>query len=604
MKERKPSLENTSSHWYKDDGRYPKAHKRVIHFLTGIMMAMLFSIPASANIAVNAISRYQLIITEIMADPSPPKGLPEYEYIELKNISGKALDLIGCKLADENGSANFSKSTILKPDSFLICCSNTAAPYLQRYGKTIGLSNWPSFGNESGIVQLISPQGNIIHAISWHSSWYRNTIKSSGGWSLEMISPFQYCAGQSNWTASNDEAGGTPGRINSVNATAKDELPPALLRTYATDSLHLMAVFDEPVDSASAASPVGFRLDGMQQAPAFCNAVPPLFNEVQIRLPAAMQEQTVYKLIVKELKDCIGNTVGMLNNAKAGRASSAAAGDIVINELLADPPPEGDDYVELFNTSKKIIDLSKLYFSNRNSAQVLINSKPATHFPFLLFPGDYLAICSIPEWLGSKYVLKDRSAVLAVNSLPSLPNENGSLVLSNSQGKIIDEINYDIGWHFSLLQSAEGISLERIDPLQPGTKNNFMSAATTAGGGTPGYINSQYRSLGSIQAQFSLSSKSFSPDLDGIDDVLHIQYNMNTTGVVCTVQVFDLDGNPIRMLAANALTGISGSFSWDGLSESKLALPSGIYIILASWFNSNGATGKWKQGVVLTRRKN
>lgn len=602
MKERNHSPENAPNSWHENDTRYLRARRLIIRF-AGMMFTLLTSIASSANAGASFISRYQLIITEIMAAPSPPKGLPGYEYVELKNISGKPLDLIGCKLANDNGPASFTKSILLQPDSFLICCSNTAADYLRQFGRTTGLSGFPSLGNESGIVQLISPQGHIIHAVSWQADWYRNPVKSSGGWSLEMISPAQYCIGQRNWTASNDASGGTPGRINSNNAMAIDELPPALVRTYATDSLHLMAVFDEPVDSASAASPARFRLEGMQQSPAFSSAMPPLFTEVQIRLPAAMQQQTVYKLVVKNLKDCKGNDIGIRNTAKAGRASPATARDIVINELLADPPPDGDDYVELFNTSNKIIDLSKLYFSNRNTSRVLVNSKPVTYLPVMLFPGDYIAICSLPVWLGSRYVLKDRSAILAANTIPSLPNEGGSLVLSNASGEVMEEINYDASWHFALLQSAEGISLERIDPLQPCIQSNFMSAATTAGGGTPGYVNSQYKSLAANQARFSLSSKTFSPDLDGIDDVLQIQYNMNNPGAVCTIQVFDLEGNPIKAITANALMGTSGNFSWDGLGDSKQPLPSGIYIIQASWFNSSGATGKWKQGVVITRRK-
>ena len=570
--------------------------------MPALFFVLLHPHTAAAHLSTTTIvSRYDIIITEIMADPSPPAALPEYEYIELKNISGKPIDLIGCKLATENNSASFSRSIILPPDSFLICCSNTAALSLQQFGKAIGLSAFPSLGNETGIIQLISPQSNIIHAVSWQPGWHRNPIKAKGGWSLEMISTAQYCTGAANWAASMDERGGTPGRTNSIDADLPDELAPALLRTYTTDSLHIIAIFDEPVDSTGAASPANFRLEGIQP-PLLCQSMPPLFTEVQIRLPAAMQEQQVFKLSVSNLRDCHGNSVGMINTAKAGRASPASAGDIVINEILPDPPPDGDDFAELLNTGKKIIELSTLYFSNRNSAQALINSKPVSPFPFLLFPGDYLAICSTPEWLGQKYLLKDRSAILGVNSLPSLPNEEGILVLSNTAAQIIDEVSYNAGWHFPLLQSAEGISLERIDPLRAASQNNFMSAATTAGGGTPGYVNSQYKSLAAIQGSFQLASKSFSPDLDGHDDLLHIQYQMNAPGAAGTIQVFDMEGNLIRKIAVNALLGITGSFSWDGLGENKQPLPTGIYIIHASWFNTNGISGKWKEGVVLARR--
>jgi len=37
--------------------------------------------------------RYDLIFTEIMADPSPPAGLPEYEYLEIFNRSKVKINL-------------------------------------------------------------------------------------------------------------------------------------------------------------------------------------------------------------------------------------------------------------------------------------------------------------------------------------------------------------------------------------------------------------------------------------------------------------------------------------------------------------------------------
>ena len=547
----------------------------------------------------SSISRYQVIITEIMADPSPPAGLPEFEYIELKNVSSKPIDLKGCMLGDESSAAKFNSSVIIPPDSFLICCSNTAAVQLKAFGSYIGLSNFPSLANESDIVQLISPENNIIHAIQYQAGWYRSNSKAEGGWSLEMINTSTPCAGGSNWAASLSPAGGTPGRANSQLPGEADHHPPSLLHSYAIDQNKLVAVFDEPMDSNSAVQPKNYRLGKMNWTPASCQTLPPSFETVQLQFRQPMEPNVIQLLTVQQVKDCAGNNIGAQHTANAGLSVAAAPGDIIINEILFDPPPEGADYVELFNRSSKIIDLQTLYSSNRNDAGQLVSTKRISITPFFLFPGEYVLLTENPDWVQKQYTVTDKRP-FRITALPSLPNDKGSLVLSDIAGVILDELKYAADWHFSLLASPEAVSLERIDPYQPSQdKHNWLSASGTAGGGTPGYVNSQFKPPAFSNEKFQLSSSIFSP---GRDDLLLIRYQNTTPGTAGTVRIFDLDGKPVRQLTANALMGASGHWAWDGLSETKQPLPSGIYIVQVQWFNQLGGTGRWKKAVALVRR--
>ena len=52
---------------------------------------LLLSLFAYAQTA----SPYSVVIDEIMADPSPVVGLPNTEFIELKNVSAQAFNLNG-----------------------------------------------------------------------------------------------------------------------------------------------------------------------------------------------------------------------------------------------------------------------------------------------------------------------------------------------------------------------------------------------------------------------------------------------------------------------------------------------------------------------------
>ena len=83
--------------------------------------------------------RYDIIIDEIMADPSPQVELPNTEYIELRNISSYPIDLKGFIIADLNSSATIKESFVLNPDSMIVLCSNSGALALAGHGRVIGI---------------------------------------------------------------------------------------------------------------------------------------------------------------------------------------------------------------------------------------------------------------------------------------------------------------------------------------------------------------------------------------------------------------------------------------------------------------------------------
>ncbi|NJL76251.1 MAG: hypothetical protein HC892_15760 [Saprospiraceae bacterium] len=60
-----------------------------------------------------------IIINEIMADPTPSLGLPETEYIELYNRSNKAFDLQGITLSNATKTLTLPTYTLL-PDEYLL----------------------------------------------------------------------------------------------------------------------------------------------------------------------------------------------------------------------------------------------------------------------------------------------------------------------------------------------------------------------------------------------------------------------------------------------------------------------------------------------------
>src|SRR5882762_686316 len=95
-------------------------------------------------------SRYDIIITEFLPDASPSVGLPESEFIELKNRSSGDYNLRNWKISNGGSSATIKSDYILKADSFLILCAVSASPSFSRFGATLGISGFPVLNNGAG----------------------------------------------------------------------------------------------------------------------------------------------------------------------------------------------------------------------------------------------------------------------------------------------------------------------------------------------------------------------------------------------------------------------------------------------------------------------
>lgn len=547
--------------------------------------------------------RFDLVIDEIMADPSPQVGLPNSEYVEIKNISGHDINLQGWRLTTSSATSGAFANYILPADSFVILTSTGNAALFQPFGRVLGIPSFPALTNEGTTLSLFNKDGKIIHFVSYNMAWYQNSLKEDGGWSLEMIDTNNSCSGLSNWKASTNSSGGTPGKKNSVDAINRDDKLPVVKNIYAKDNTTIVLQFDEPVDSANAAGITHYSLTPSTSVVSVSISSID-FTQGEIKLNTGLAPATIYTIRISGIKDCAGNVSGS-NEFKIGLPQDAIPSDIIINEILFNPKSDGYDYVEFYNRSNKIIDASKLYMGNRNSSGVFASLKKLSEQPFYIFPESYIVTTEDANSLVKNFLVKDINAVLAVSSMPSFPDDKGTVVLIDFQGNVIDELNYLDDWHFALISNAEGVSLERVDPEKP-TQNadNWHSAASTAGYGTPTYKNSQYKQVDNINALVEVMPKVFSPDNDGIDDIATVQYQINETGYVANVTIFDVSGRMIRHLVKNATLASKGSWNWDGLDEKGQKLLIGNYIIYTELFNLQGKKKQFKNVVVLARRLN
>jgi hypothetical protein len=539
--------------------------------------------------------RYELVIHEVFADPTPSRGLPASEYIEIRNRGKREISLGKIAINNGNTLGRITSTGTLKPDSLLILCPSAYLLTFQSFGTAATLSPWPVLNNDGDTLVLLSPSGNVIHAVHWDKEWYGNDIKEEGGWSIEMMDAGLPCMGKDNWSACKDPSGGSPGRTNSNATTIKDTVSPKLLYTYMPDSVTMTMVFSETLDASSL--PVSVRANDELRPVTFSHQ-PPLFNSITINLSGIAKEEKIYTMDSIIVADCVNNN-SPPQLARFGRFSAIKPLDVIINELLFNPVPGGFDYLEVFNGSAKVIDASTLYVANRNSGGRISAVQKVFSNPFPLLPGEFLAITENPAWLMKQYPGKE-FACASVPSMPSYPDDRGTVVLVNDNAVITDELVYDENWHFSFIANREGVSLERISPAATTQDaHNWHSASTSSGYGTPGMMNSQSFPAGAAAGPVTLSSPLISPDMDGRDDFILIQYDFPEPGYVANITIFDSNGLPVNRLVKNALCGIKGHFRWNGDGENNNALRKGHYIILTDVFHLGGKTKRFKNVVGL-----
>ena len=202
-----------------------------------------------------------------------------------------------------------------------------------------------------------------------------------------------------------------------------------------------------------------------------------------------------------------------------------------------------------------------------------------------ILPGNYIVITSDRDALLDRFFSSDPDNIFEITSLPSMPDDEGHLILYGRDLDKIDEVYYDENMHYSLLGSYEGISLEKIRTGSPSAdRSQWHSASQVSGWGTPGAPNSVLSEQPENRDMVIFSSTRITPDNDGYEDFLVIDLKLKGIGNVVSVTVFDETGSFVKKIADNILAGSEASIVWNGTAEDEKLVNTGIYIILIDSF--------------------
>ena len=543
-----------------------------------------------------------VVINELMTDPDDALGvLPADEYIEILNVTDSVVQLSGWTI-ENLSTVGTLDSYRLQPGEYLVLCQKSKLSDFDGIVDNImAPSSWPTLTNSGNTIVLRDPQGVVIDAVAYTEDYLGDTFKNAGGWSIERIDTTNLSMRQSNWAVCEDDAGGTPGTVNSVAADNPDNDTPTVSNVVVSDDGTYMTLsYDEPIDTLNL--PNTLKINGVSTDASFVCGDEVSMSTLIITLSETLAASTVYEIRMPTVYDLAGN-VSDDETIEIGIPETPVAGDVIINEVMWTASPVAGDYVEIV-TLTKIVDLSKLYVGKMED-EVLTTIAQISSVSRLMTPGQYIVSCRDSLTALETYSPANPKWLVDTNDFPSYDDE-GTVVITDAAGTIIDRLDYSASMHNPLVKDEKNIALERIYTSgASSTTSNWTSASAESNYATPTEINSQNRDNAAEMADgLTITNKVFTPDGDGVDDKVTMTLTMSDGVWNATVRIYTSRGVLVATPYNNTILPASGELYWTGVSDDGGRLSPGTYIIHIRAWQLGGETKEYKKTCVIaeTRR--
>lgn len=408
-----------------------------------------------------------LVINEFMY--RPPTGYPR--YIEIYNRSTRFLNMKEWQLRRREGTSNnggmISVSNLpINAGEYLVITSDlNLMQAVFGDGPWFEMSSYPGFTQTAADqIRLISPEGQVVDQIDYDpSNWGGNGV------ALERRSLNAPVSHKGNWGESVAILLGTPGLPNSVGPGNQ---APEWVNHEVIDEITIKVRIEGQIDTGSI-TPNQFKINGGLTVIQI--NTDESFN-ILLTLDSEMISGEPYILSIEGIRDIFGNEMSTQQRSLIYyKVEQALPGDVVINEFMYNEPDDYSRYIELFNRSDKIIDLSGWRQANNTGTRRIISDET-----LLFHPNEYIVITPDDNLL---FFFPELQILNAGSRLSALKNGGDSIIIENQDSVVIDSLSYTPEW------GGAGVSIERksVDVASYFRENWSESTASLLG--TPGEPN-------------------------------------------------------------------------------------------------------------------
>ncbi len=271
---------------------------------------------------------------------------------------------------------------------------------------------------------------------------------------------------------------------------------------------------------------------------------------------------------------------------------------LVVNEIMFKPDGRDCEWIEVLNRSTGLLNVKGWTLEDSRGSP-----KDIADHDLLVEKGKYLVLVEDEEIFQA--IHPDVSQAVFHRPLggwTTLNDVDGPLgfadavVIRDRYGTMVDSVAYAQSW------TDPGRSVERIDPGASSPYAANWSPHFGASSGSPGALNSVSFHLPTEGSVLSLSSKTFSPNGDGKDDLVAVSVTLPGEGLV-RLSVFDVNGRLVRRLIDGETVDSGRVTFWDGCCDGGSKAHTGVYVLMfEAQMHASGETFRAKSPLILVRR--
>ncbi len=384
-----------------------------------------------------------LVINEIMYN-SP--GADE-EWIELYNNTGSSINLENWKVLDDDAN----HSPIMIPAGYSIdaggyftiqISDNGNFPFTPDYD---GSGNF-SLNNGGDAVRLWNADGYLVDIVNYDDQAPWPTEPDGNGPTLSLVDPDDDNSLPDSWLAS-DQDGGTPGAINFNPVPFITVIDPNGGESIEQGTSYTIrwsyGYWDGPIEI--------YLFHGDQDSTILASNVPVSDSSWQWDVFDTQEPDTNYKIKIRSLDP--DTTPWDMSDASFEIIEPYDSPDLVITEIMYNPPESGDDtleFIELYNHRADTVNLEGVYFSE--GINYVFPDQIILPDTFVVVAKDSLAMLNtfginVQQWTSG-----------------GLKNSGEKIEIRDKVDNVIDSLTYDDAAPWPVTPDGDGPSLTLCNP--------------------------------------------------------------------------------------------------------------------------------------------
>ena len=574
--------------WQGMGARFSRVPPMTIRFLSRIFYTFC------ALVFLQTVRAEQVVFSEIMYQP--PAGKPE--FIEVWNITNTPLDTASWRFSDgidftfAGFNAASTQAHILKPMERIIVSAASEAATRAAYPSIPAavriLGPWvalTSLDNGGERVTLKDKNGVIVTTVTYGDEGRWPVAADGTGHSLVLADENRAIDDWRVWRASTNN-GGSPGLADPALPATGLALNEVHFR-QADGHVDWIEIRNNSLTTAQSAAGLWLasKLD-LGDAIALSGSVaiggvatfdvnfaPDNNGDIRLYLiDVAANVRSAVKLRRQPGRDAwqvfppaSGEWLNDTADTRDAQNNPARNTDIVINEIMADPPSNQRDgeFIELYNRGVATVDVGGWRLDEAVNYTFPLNT--------LIPPGGYLVIAANKQHLNSAY-----PGLAAVGDWSGSLGNGGELIrLLDQDGNLANAVDYRFGGEWPELANGNGTSLELVNPA---TDNRF-------GGAWRDSDESQKSTFQTFTINGGTYLKGVGNGSPGTDDEIRIWGVSDTHVILRNIVLRPTSGANNILVNANVTTLTNGNVAgWQsrGTHASTFHDAEGVHLIATS----------------------